>query len=275
MRVLITNDDGIESPGLHALASAAVRQGWNVLVAAPAHESSGSSAAITSVQHDDHVVADERAVPGLLGAQCFAVQAAPAFIALAAARGAFGAAPELVLSGINLGQNVGRSVLHSGTLGAALTGGLHGARAMAVSLDTASPKVSTTAWEAAASGAWLAVSRLLAADAGTVFNVNLPVVEDPVDVLHKASLARFGAVQGHVDALTDGRLRVTTTRLDVEPDEGTDAALLATGLATITEVTSVCESNRARLPTRLDVEAGGGTPVGTGSDAVRRGAGRG
>ncbi|ASO21889.1 5'-nucleotidase [Actinoalloteichus hoggarensis] len=256
MRVLITNDDGVESPGLHALAAAALEQGWDVLVAAPAHESSGSSAAITSVQHDGRVVADERRLPGLAGAQCFAVQAAPAFIAFAASRGAFGAAPELVLSGINLGANVGRSVLHSGTLGAAITGAMQGARAMAVSLDAVSLDAETTRvtgemWRAAAIGAGLALPPLLAAPRGTVFNVNLPPTEQPATMLHRATLARFGAVQGHVDALTDGRLRVTTTRMEAEGGDGSDASLLADGLATITEVTWIRETDTARLPTRV------------------------
>jgi 5'/3'-nucleotidase SurE len=59
----------------------------------------------------------------------------PGLIALIAARGAFGDPADVVLSGVNHGANVGRAILHSGTVGAALTGGLNGAWGAAVSLD--------------------------------------------------------------------------------------------------------------------------------------------
>ena len=134
MRLLVTNDDGIGSPGITALARAAVDAGHDVVVAAPAEQSSGASAAITADQRDGdtpvrHVELDALAA--------FAVQAQPAHIVLAAVRGWLDPAPDVVLSGINHGANVGRMVLHSGTVGAALTAGIHGVRALAVSLDVA------------------------------------------------------------------------------------------------------------------------------------------
>src|SRR5258706_11856095 len=95
MRILVTNDDGIDSPGLHVLAAMAVRAGHDVTVAAPAREASGSSASLTAVDRDGRIAMEERVVPGLAGAPCFAVSASPAFIALIATRGAFGAPPEV------------------------------------------------------------------------------------------------------------------------------------------------------------------------------------
>jgi broad specificity polyphosphatase/5'/3'-nucleotidase SurE len=86
MRVLCTNDDGIRSPGLHALAHHLRLAGHDVLVAAPAEDLSGASAAIGRL-HVDHL-------------------------------GAFGEPPDVVVSGINSGLNTGHSVLHSGTVGA-------------------------------------------------------------------------------------------------------------------------------------------------------------
>ena len=65
----------------------------------------------------------------------YGVDAAPGFIALIASRGAFGPPPALVLSGINRGLNTGHAVLHSGTVGAAMTGRVNDCRALAVSLD--------------------------------------------------------------------------------------------------------------------------------------------
>src|SRR5690606_17433582 len=142
-RALITNDDGIASPGLYALAHAAREAGLEVVVAAPAEEASGSSAAITGTNtiavtgHTDAstIKIEKRELPEVPGVPAFSVRAAPGLIALLAAHGAFGDAPELVLSGINRGANLGRVVLHSGTVGAALTGGVNDACGLAVSLD--------------------------------------------------------------------------------------------------------------------------------------------
>ena len=127
VRILVTNDDGIDSPGLHALAAAAADFG-TVMIAAPAVESSGTSAGLTAARDDRRVAVEER--DGGL-----AVAAHPGLIALIACHGGFGPAPDVVLSGVNRGANVGRAVLHSGTVGAALTASVNGARALAVSLD--------------------------------------------------------------------------------------------------------------------------------------------
>ena len=71
-----------------------------------------------------------------------AVDGLPAFIALTGMRGAFGPPPDIVLWGINNGPNTGYAVLHSGTVGAALTASTFGARAMAVSLNVRTRTVS-------------------------------------------------------------------------------------------------------------------------------------
>ena len=60
LRVVVTNDDGIDSEGLRLLAAAALRTGCKVLVAAPDHEASGSSAAMTAVRDDGRIVMERR-----------------------------------------------------------------------------------------------------------------------------------------------------------------------------------------------------------------------
>src|SRR5690606_2606707 len=113
-RALVTNDDGIRSPGLCELARIAAGLGWDVVVAAPAAEASGSSAAITGTGtvavtgQDEYGRADRstirverRELETLPGVPAYAVHAAPALIALLAAHGAFGEIPDVVLSGIN------------------------------------------------------------------------------------------------------------------------------------------------------------------------------
>lgn len=66
-RALVTNDDGIDSAGLHALALAAREAGLEVIVAAPAEQASGASAALTAVRHEGRTVVERREVPGLDG----------------------------------------------------------------------------------------------------------------------------------------------------------------------------------------------------------------
>ena len=63
--VLVTNDDGIDSPGLHALAAAAAAEGLDVIVAAPASEASGSSASITGAEFDGRIHMERREIEGL------------------------------------------------------------------------------------------------------------------------------------------------------------------------------------------------------------------
>src|SRR5690606_10766658 len=103
MRTLITNDDGIDAAGLVPLARAALEAGLDVVVAAPAVQSSGTSASIVAEEADGRIAIERRELDGLDQIPAFAVRGGPGLIALIAARGAFGDPAELVLSGINHG----------------------------------------------------------------------------------------------------------------------------------------------------------------------------
>jgi 5'-nucleotidase len=132
-RVLITNDDGVDAPGLAALADELHLLGFEVVVAAPMGNRSGSGAALGAVD-DGTTIAVRRAGPiGKAGLEGFAVDAPPAMIAHAISSGAMGAPPDAVVSGINDGHNTGRGILHSGTVGAALTAASLGVPSLAVS----------------------------------------------------------------------------------------------------------------------------------------------
>ena len=85
-------------------------------------------ASLTAVERDGRFLIDGGTFEDLAGVAVFAVEAAPAFIVRAAMTGAFGAPPDIVLSGINRGPNTGHAVLHSGTVGAALTASRSGSR---------------------------------------------------------------------------------------------------------------------------------------------------
>src|SRR5688572_27046081 len=124
-RALVTNDDGVTSPGIAVLAQVAVECGLDVVVAAPSWDSSGASASLTAVEEGGRLLFHEEQVDGA-DVDAYGVEAAPAFIVRAAMSGVFGAAPDLVLSGVNRGSNTGHVVLHSGTVGAVLTGATYG-----------------------------------------------------------------------------------------------------------------------------------------------------
>ena len=254
-RILITNDDGIDAPGIRALARAAARRGLDVVVAAPLTEASGSSAAVTAVERDGRIVVESRQLPGVTGVPAYAVAASPAFIVLLALREAFGPVPSVVLAGINRGANAGAAVVHSGTVGAALTASHAGLRALAVSLDVLTPGATSSSsggsamsqirrtddesrhWSGAADLAVRMLDLLAGTPAGTVLNLNVPDLHpDGVRGLRRTTLARFGQVQISIAEAGEGFLRTAVQAADEPLEDGTDLAALADGFATVTPI---------------------------------------
>jgi 5'-nucleotidase len=249
VRTLITNDDGIGSPGLLRLALAAVDAGLDVVVAAPASERSGSGAAITATESDGRILIERRHLEGLDGVDCFAVHAAPALISLIAGHGTFGPPPDLVLSGINRGVNLGRVVLHSGTVGAAVTAGVNGTRGLAVSLEVRAGAASPR-WSNAARIAQSVVPFLLEQPPGTVLNLNVPHTEPEVmPQLKEATLASFGIVQTTMSERHDHHVHLSVSDPAGPLEPGSDAQLLADGHATLTSIRSLSEVPLPPLPT--------------------------
>jgi 5'-nucleotidase len=235
-RVLVTNDDGIDAPGLHALAREAVGRDLEVTVAAPERQSSGASASIIAGEEEGRIAMERRALDGI-DAPAFAVRGGPGLIALIAARGAFGDPFDVVLSGVNHGANVGRAILHSGTVGAALTGGLNGAWGLAVSLDVGM-RPEGFAWDSAARTALEVLPFLLSLQPGSVVNLNVPNSPRHRGV-REAPLAPFGIVQTTLSERDEQHIRLAVEDLPNVPEPGTDAALLADGYATLTGVEPV------------------------------------
>ena len=117
MRILVTNDDGIDAVGLHVLARRLVELG-DVVVAAPDREYSGAGAALGTL----HLIHPEVRRVELEGVpEAWSVTGPPALCVMFSRLGVFGGAFDLVVSGINPGANSGRAIYHSGTVGAALT----------------------------------------------------------------------------------------------------------------------------------------------------------
>ncbi|MEV6842316.1 5'/3'-nucleotidase SurE [Actinoplanes sp. NPDC051411] len=229
-RVLITNDDGIAAPGLAALAAAARRHGFDVVVAAPSREMSGMSAALRI----------EGTTFRRTGAG-FAVDATPASIVGLAARGAFGEPPDVVLAGVNRGANVGVGILHSGTVGAVLTAANAGRRGLAVSLDVlrpggdlSEPPDDELPWPAAADVAAGLFDQVAAAPPGTILNLNVPG-RVPVAGLRTATLAPFGQVELVISASGENSVEPGVERSTARAP-GSDIDLLGEGFATVTAI---------------------------------------
>lgn len=244
MRILITNDDGVDSAGISVLAGVARELDLEVVVAAPAWDSSGASASLTGVSDEGRLVLERRSWPDLGDISVFGVHAAPAMIVRAGVRGAFGPTPDLVLSGINHGPNTGHAVLHSGTVGAALTAATHGCRSVAFSLGP-SPAPN---FEAAAAVARRLIPPALEAPPPMTLNVNIPSgTPDDLRGVRPGVLAGFGAVQTTVTEIEKGYVELTFAEIDPSGEPDSDAVLLARGFATVTALSPVCEATDVDL----------------------------
>jgi 5'-nucleotidase len=231
MRVLVTNDDGIDSRGLSALANVAHAAGHEVVVAAPSHQYSGASASLVGHESAGRLEMTPGAPPALAdGITAFGVRATPALIVFAATFGAFGERPDVVLSGVNLGANTGHATLHSGTVGAALSAATQGIPALAASIATADP----VHWETAEEVCRVAFDWLVEhCPDRRVLNVNVPDVPlSTLRGLRTARLADFGAVQAAVNERGQGWVAMSYEEIDVDHEPGTDAYLLERGWAT-------------------------------------------
>jgi len=131
-QILLTNDDGIESPGLWAAAEALSRVGY-VHVVAPREQSSGTGRSYPRTS-DGTIQKQTLRVNGQ-DWQVYAVGGTPAQAVLHAVHEILPVKPDLVVSGINYGENLGESVTASGTIGAAMEAASQGIPALAVSLE--------------------------------------------------------------------------------------------------------------------------------------------
>lgn len=252
MRVLVTNDDGVGAPGLRALTTALHDAGHDVTVVAPMGERSGSSAAIGPLHRLGPIPVDEHTWPELPDTRVLAIDASPATAVYVACLGGFGPVPELVASGINPGANTGHLVLHSGTVGAALTGAGLGVPGFALSMAFSEDRYHwSTAARLAPALARFAI-RLQAP--ARVLNVNVPNV-GPSEVrgVREAGLAPHGSAWTASADLEAGEVQLTFRGRDVDLDPGCDLGLVRAGWVTVTLLAGVTADP---LPPELDALAG-------------------
>ncbi|MEL7198532.1 MAG: 5'/3'-nucleotidase SurE [Pseudomonadota bacterium] len=124
MRILITNDDGIHAPGLEVLEAIAAELSDDIWVCAPSEEQSGAGHSLTL----NRPVRLQQ-----FGPRRFAVTGTPTDSVMMALREVMDTPPDLILSGVNRGANLGDDITYSGTVSAAVEGALAGVRSIALS----------------------------------------------------------------------------------------------------------------------------------------------
>ncbi|HJP15739.1 MAG TPA: 5'/3'-nucleotidase SurE [Acidimicrobiales bacterium] len=239
-RVLVTNDDGIDSQGLMALARMSQESGFLPFVAAPSKNWSGASAALGPLANPDHVPVTSLTFPEVEGVEVFSVDAPPALIVMLAMLGGFGDPPDLLISGINKGPNTGRSTMYSATVATALVSSKFDCPGLAVSIGDGTEDGSeewewpTAAMVAAPLLVWLATAPLR-----TVLNLNVPNVKpDKVRGICQCDLAPLGGVHTSIVDKDETGIHIDLLPTQNEIPTGTDSAKLREGYATVTPLRS-------------------------------------
>lgn len=231
MRLLVTNDDGVHAEGILTLAAALVAAGHEVIVAAPLEDWSGAAAAL-GPGHATGLRYQRLQLPALgESVPVYGLDGPPGMCVMAAHLGAFGETPEVVVSGINHGSNTGRSVLFSGTIGAALTAANFGLRGVAISARSGPGgwRFDTAAHFAIAGVDWIA-----GAPAGTVLNINTPFLGvEQVKGVRTGELAPFGVVRTVLEDQDHERLHLVLREVDERLPEGCDTDLVREGFVSV------------------------------------------
>lgn len=255
VRVLVTNDDGVDSPGLRALAEAVQAAGMEPVVAAPSWDTSGASASLTGVGENGRLAVERRSWSNW-DRDVFAVEASPAMIVWVGLRRGFGVEPDLVVSGVNRGANTGLAVLHSGTVGAVLTGYNHGKPGMAVSLalvgSVTGRRGGSGGGEHWASATWVATTLLgwlAERDRPVVLNCNVPnlPVEKILGLRH-ARLASVGAVETTITDVEEGSIGVTFGAVEHEAAPDTDAGAVRAGYVSLSGLVPLSDAELDAVP---------------------------
>jgi 5'-nucleotidase len=247
VRILVTNDDGIESEGIHVLARAVADAGHEVVVVAPSTNWSGAGAALGDLDPSRPLDVRRVEIPDAPGMAAWALAGPPALCVVAARLGAFGDEPDLIVSGTNAGVNTGRSILHSGTVGAVLAGQNFGLSGLAVSVASGE----RWWWDTAAELAVEVLPRVIDAPARTALNLNVPALpRDQVRGIRWARIAPFGAVRARLHSTRDDQVEFTLEPTGYDPPEDTDQGAVDRGYAALTTLVGVVEA----WPEALDAD---------------------
>ncbi|NKB87795.1 MAG: 5'/3'-nucleotidase SurE [Acidobacteria bacterium] len=226
--ILVTNDDGIESPGIQMLAEA-LRAVGTVHVVAPCGQRSGASMSVSLGSSIEVRDIDEDGVSGTC-ADTTPANAVMLAIAAMAPEGGF----DLVVSGINAGANIGYASHMSGTVGAAMMGALYEVPAVAASLGGRNRDF---AYPAAFVAEFVRELKTKPATPGVVFNVNVPTSDaTAIEGITVAPMGGFSYVLGYEEVEGEGAARRfdASISLATEAPAGSDTEAFMGNHITIT-----------------------------------------
>jgi 5'-nucleotidase len=268
MKILLTNDDGVMAGGIAALARSLAQ--WiekcpddeerQALIVAPVGNYSGMSSAVGDVFDFPSVRYERHHIDGAESIATYGLEAPPALCAIIGSLGSFGMKPDLVISGINAGANVGRSVLHSGTVGAILSAAQLGLSGLAVSVQWGE----NVHYDVAAQLAIEVLDELFRAPSRTLLNLNVPNVTrekllgvrrgriSTADVVMAAGPDAGGeplADKGDLPLKLGAASPVVGDVSDEDP--GDDGALLVAGYASLTPIVGPHENTDSALDSMI------------------------
>ncbi|CBI26244.3 hypothetical protein VitviT2T_006502 [Vitis vinifera] len=225
-KIMVTNDDGIDAPGLRALVQVLVSTNlYEVLVCAPDSEKSAVSHSITWI----HALAVKRVE--IEGATAYAVSGTPADSAsLGISTTLFPSIPDLVISGINMGSNCGYHIVYSGTVAGAREAFLNGIPSVSVSYNWVAGKSNVHDFKLAAEACLPMISAVLSEIKNQRYpercflNIDLPtdVVNHKGYKLTKQGKSRVKMGWRQVTSNTQGRRVLSTMTMDANPEVCTE-----------------------------------------------------
>jgi 5'-nucleotidase len=250
VKILVTNDDGIQAEGLWTLVRELKKIG-QVTVAAPDGERSAIGTAVTLFQplHASEFCAPED------GVKAYAIDGSPSDCVILALGKLVTDNVDVVVSGINRDHNLGEDVYISGTVGAAMQGYFRGFSALAVS----APKGSTTGLKVAARTVAALVQRMEAHKLGRIFlNINVPDL--PMEEIRDVKITRL-ARSSHINTVAEDnndqvqQYRLVRERVAESGSDGTDIQAIVQGNISITPLyTSLLDKPPLRMLKKVRAE---------------------
>jgi 5'-nucleotidase len=235
MRILITNDDGIHAHGLSVLEEIAAKLSDEIWVVAPETDQSGVSHSLS--------LNDPLRLRKISGRR-YAVKGTPTDCVIMGVRHVLAdARPDLILSGVNHGQNVAEDVTYSGTIAGAMEGTILGVPSIALSQAYGPGNRDDIHWDCAATHGPDIIRRVLAVGfpKNTLVNLNFPNCP-PTEVVGAVATVQGQRNQAllRVDERVDGRAKpyywIAFARGRITPEEGTDLHALAERRISITPI---------------------------------------
>jgi len=240
MRILLTNDDGADSPGILLLAAALREAGHRVFMVAPSFDASGVSHSISFFKGSRKLAEIERDSYSFDGtpADCVVVALRGGIPELSIAETGDGTPPGLVISGINRGANLGTDIVFSGTAAAARQGAFYGIPSLALSLVGTDWK--TWNWDMAVAFVMERFGEMLSYWKPDSFvNVNIPNQEEkPPSLVHSFPSLRYYDDSIDVYHARDGNSYCVAKLEEVKakPNRGSDWNTILENNASISEV---------------------------------------